>query len=77
VVKTMTDLVALNAWADGLSWDLHEGLIQNHDAPMTRQDAASQSTRWMLRFRYRICEDTGEVFDITEQGFLYRSGAIA
>jgi len=73
----MTDKVALKLWADGLRWDLHEGLIQNDDQPMTRADATSMSHRWMLRFRYRVCEETGETFDITERGFLYRSGVPA
>jgi len=73
----MSDPVALSSWAEGLRWDLIEGLIQNDDHPMTRQEAAESSHRWMLRFRYRVCEDTNETFDITERGFLYRSEVIA
>jgi hypothetical protein len=73
----MTDLVALGEWAGSLPWQLDEGLLQNEDSPVTRDQAASMSARWMLRFRYRICEDTGEEFDIKERGFLYRSGVSA
>ena len=73
----MSDPVALSSWAEGLPWELSSGLIQNDDRPMTRQDAADSSHRWMLRFRYRVCEDTGETFDITERGFLSRSEVTA
>jgi len=69
----MADLQALQTWADERDLVVEDGLIQNAEA-ITRQDASQRSSLWMLRWRHRICEDTGESFDITQVGFLYRSG---
>jgi hypothetical protein len=69
----MTDVNALQEWADGLDFELSDGMIQNESKPITREDAGTISNRWILRWRYRICEDTGNVFDINEHGYLYRS----
>tara|TARA_B100002019_G_scaffold291149_1_gene310510 strand:- start:38 stop:256 length:219 start_codon:yes stop_codon:yes gene_type:complete len=69
----MADLQALQTWADERDLVVEDGLIQNAEA-ITRQDASQRSSLWMLRWRHRICEDTGESFDITQAGFLYRSG---
>ena len=68
----MTDVSALEEWASGLEFELSDGLIQNESGPISREDAANISNRWILRWRYRICEDTGTTFDINEQGYLYR-----
>lgn len=69
----MADLQALNDWASENDLEIVDGLIQN-DEPITRSDASARSTRWLLRWRNRVCEDTGKTFDITECGYLYRSG---
>jgi hypothetical protein len=71
-VTYMTDVSALQNWASGLDFELSDGLIQNESNPITRGDAGTISNRWILRWRYRICEATGNVFDINEQGYLYR-----
>lgn len=72
----MADLQALLEWASDNDLVVEDGLIQNDD-PMTRDQASKLSTRWLLRWRNRICEETGETFDITERGYLYRSGVTA
>lgn len=69
----MADLQALIDWASENDLTIADGLIQN-DEPITRSKASNKSTRWLLRWRNRVCEDTGETFDITERGYLYRSG---
>lgn len=73
VVFDMADLTALIEMADSLELVVENGLIQNTD-PITRSEAAGKSTLWMLRWRYRVCQNTGQTFDITKKGFLYRSG---
>ena len=69
----MADRQELQKWADERDLVLEDGLIQNTEA-ITRQEANQKSSLWMLRWRNRICEDTGDTFDITQCGFLYRSG---
>ncbi len=69
----MADLQELQKWAAERDLVLEDGLIQNTEA-ITRQEAGQKSSLWMLRWRNRVCEDTGSVFDITQSGFLYRSG---
>ena len=73
MVLDMADLIAHTEMADSLELSVENGLIQNTD-PITRSEAAGKSTLWMLRWRHRVCENTGQAFDITKQGFLYRSG---
>jgi hypothetical protein len=49
-------------------------LIQNEQA-LTLEQAQAIAPEWALRWRYRICSETGQEFDITQEGLFYRSGA--
>tara|TARA_R110000851_G_scaffold49643_1_gene119328 strand:+ start:449 stop:664 length:216 start_codon:yes stop_codon:yes gene_type:complete len=46
------------------------GLIQN-DRPLTLNEATEINTQYILRWRFRICQNTGKGFDITQRGFTY------
>ena len=50
-----------------------DGLIQN-DNPLTLNEAKEIDKQYILRWRYRICQITGNVFDITQRGFIYNGG---
>ena len=61
---------SLKELGDSLGFEIRNGLIQNNKH-ITFNDAKEINKKLILRWRYRICENTGEPFDITERGFGY------
>jgi len=44
---------------------------------LTLEQAQAIAPQWALRWRYRICSQTGQEFDITQEGLFYRCGVAA
>jgi hypothetical protein len=49
-----------------------DGLLLNNAVPVTKQQAHDMNPKYILRWRRRVCEESGKGFDITERGFGYR-----
>lgn len=62
--------------SQGLLWDDVSGLILNSGSPISKRDAMQLHSKWALRWRYRIDEHTGDVFDILQGGCFYSKDGI-
>ena len=62
--------------SQGLLLDDASGLILNTDDPISKERAMQLHSKWVLRWRYRIDEITGEEFDILQEGCFYCKGGI-
>ena len=65
--------VKFENFCDSQSFQVIGGLIQN-DTPLTIGEAKEINKQYILRWRYRICQKTGKVFDITKRGIIYNGG---
>ena len=68
----MTSL-GFDAFCESQGFQVIDGLIQN-DKPLTLNEAREINGQYILRWRYRICQNTGNVFDITQRGLIYNGG---
>ena len=65
--------IGFEAFCKSQAFQVIDGLIQN-DTPLTINEAQEINKQYILRWRYRICQNTGNDFDITKRGFLYNGG---
>lgn len=62
----------LRSWCDLHGFRLNHGLIQN-DLPVSLESAKTeQPVCYALRWRYRVCRECEQEFDIQSGGYLYR-----
>jgi hypothetical protein len=67
--------MSLSKWADShgiATIKVGDTLLLNNAVAVTKTAAYNLNPKYILRWRRRVCEESGKVFDITERGFGYR-----
>jgi|19_taG_2_1085344.scaffolds.fasta_scaffold04034_3 hypothetical protein len=67
--------MSLSRWAKShgiATIKVGDTLLIDNAVPVTKKEAHNMNPKYILRWRRRVCEESGKAFDITERGFGYR-----